>query len=135
MTGDCNVNRFRCLCAVSHFFRCHRHVAAAAAIPLSFRCLMIAQQLRYYCAAARAALVLSIRHDSVTARGEGGGGGNCALRLKYKHLKDIMTPFFFGLYVPKPIKESAPVKLRRRRVRRTEIWFWCLPMWIVKQTP
>jgi len=52
------------LCAVSHFFRRHRHVAAAAAIPLSFRCLVIAQQLRYHCVAARAALVLSIWHHS-----------------------------------------------------------------------
>jgi hypothetical protein len=33
--------------------------------------------------------------------------------------------------VPKPIKESAPVKPRRHRARRTEIWFWCLSMWIV----
>jgi len=64
-------NRFKCLCAVSPFFRCLRLVAAAA-IPLRFRCLLIAQQLRCDRADAKAALVLPI--DGTT----GPGGGHTA---------------------------------------------------------
>jgi hypothetical protein len=94
-------NRFRCLCAVSPFFRCLRLVAAAA-IPLRFRCLLIAQQLRCNCADAKAALVLPI--DGTTGPGGGGGGGGSyspprpslrALRGKVWNIARTLMPFPF----------------------------------------
>jgi len=102
-------NRFRCLCAVSPFFRCLRLVAAAA-IPLRFRCLLIAQQLRCHCADAKAALVLPI--DGTTGPGGGGGGGGViqpappvSAGVERQSLKHRQDPYAFPIF---PSTEIRP---------------------------